>query len=164
MLDSKHSEDRSRRIAKNLSQSRTDYIVRLYLKKNQHPCPLCLMKVLAGTGTEREIHRTHHSWINVPGTSPGCMKCSVTKNRFQFPQGSGDRIGNNWSMNFITPKKNQLDQFPSHQASQTEPPFHKYVLLYIQRLPWMIGTSLSQEKQKNEAFLKNLPENCALVR
>lgn len=85
---------------------------------------------------EKERHAEHtQSWINAPGTSLGYVRCSVTKNRFQFPQGSGDRIGNNWSMNFVKPKKNQLDQLPSHQASQPEPPLHKYALPSTQRLP-----------------------------
>lgn len=103
-------------------------------RKVQHSYPLHLMIVLADTG--RKTHtETEHTTVEPRSLAPP-WGIQVFSDKEQISLSTkDDRVGNNWSMNFIKPKKNQLDQLPSHQASQPETPLYKYALTSTQCLP-----------------------------
>lgn len=80
------------------------------------------------------IETEHTTGELAPWHLPGACQTFSDKEQISLST-KDDRVGNNWSMNFIKPKKNQLDQLPSHQASQPETPLYKYALTSIQCLP-----------------------------
>lgn len=103
-------------------------------RKVQHPYPLHLTIVLADTGRKMHIETEHTTGELASWHLPGACQMFSDKEQISLST-KDDRVGNNWSMNFIKPKKNQLDQLPSHQASQPETPPYKYALTSIQCLP-----------------------------